>query len=207
MRIDRMNPIRGTDIRTFPFFVKLHTDLSRASSIFFRASLALSRLLEKVSKTSWRLLASGCEKFGASILSGTAAAVTLPGRDAMCRANWPSEKDFGCGFQANLSSGIRSNTRFVVCASWSISIKIESASLITSPFVSLFERNFFTTKAVNSLVNITATTVSAALHSCCHRGCSDGIRSSQKDLRAVVLAAIARGVLGDCGPVRLIRVS
>ena len=163
--------------------------------------------VQDVREVAWRLFASGCEKFGASILSGTAAAVTLPGRDAMCRANWPSEKDFGWGFQANLSSGIRSNTRFVVCASWSISIKIESRSLITSPFVSLFERNFFTTKAVNSLVNITATTVSAALRWCCRRGCSDGIRSSQKDLRAVVLAAIARGVLGDCGPVRLIRVS
>src|SRR5436853_1782444 len=64
MRIARRNAIRGTDIRTFPFFVKLHTDLSRASSIFFRASLALSKLLEKVSKTSWRLLASGCESSG-----------------------------------------------------------------------------------------------------------------------------------------------
>src|SRR6266481_3887578 len=207
MRIERMNAIRGTDIRTFPFLVKLHMEVSRASSIFFSVSFALSRLLEKVSRTSWRLFASGCEKFGASILSGTAAAVTLPGKDAMCRANWPSEKDFGWGFQANLSSGIRSNTRFVVCASWSISIKMESASLITSPFLSLFERNLFTTKAVNPLVNITATTVSVVLHSCCLRGRSDGIRSSQKDLRAVVLAAIARGVLGDCGPVRLIRVS
>src|SRR6267378_2495577 len=100
MRIERMNPIRGTDIRTFPSFVKLHVDMSRASSIFFRASFAFSRLMEKVSKTSWRLLGSGCEKLGASILSGTAAAATLPGTDAMCRANWPSEKDFGWGFQA-----------------------------------------------------------------------------------------------------------
>src|SRR5437879_3124717 len=117
MRTERMKPIRGTDIRTFPFFVKLHMEVSRASSIFLRVSFALSRLFEKVSKTSWRLLGSGCEKFGASILTGTAAAATLPGTDAMCRANWPSEKDFGWGFQASLSYGIRSKTRLVVCAS------------------------------------------------------------------------------------------
>ena len=86
-----MNPIRGTDIRTFPFFVKRHMDVSRASSIFFNVSFALSRLFEKVSRTSWRLLGSGCEKFGTSMLSGTTAAATLPGTDAMCRANWPSE--------------------------------------------------------------------------------------------------------------------
>src|SRR6267378_355496 len=206
MRMERRNAIRGTDIRTFPFFVKLHVELSRASSIFFSVSFALSRLLAKVSKTSWRLLGSGCEKLGASILSGTAAAVTLPGTDAMCRANWPGEKDFGWGFQASLSSGIRSKTRFVVCASWSISIKMESTSLITAPFYCFFEQNLFTTKAVNPPAEITLPAVSAALHSCCRRGCSNGIRSSQKDLRAVVFAAITRGVLGDCGPVRLIRV-
>src|SRR6266481_7173597 len=105
MRIERMNVIRGTDIRTFPFLVKLHMEVSRAPSIFFNVSFALSRLLEKVSRTSWRLLASGCEKFGASMLSGTAAAATLPGTDATCRANWPREKALGCGFHASLSSG------------------------------------------------------------------------------------------------------
>src|SRR5204862_6232172 len=98
MRIERMNAIRGTDIRTFPFLVKLHMEVSRASSIFFSVSFAVSRLLEKVSRTSWRLFASGCEKFGASILSGTAAAVTLPGRDGLCRANRPRGKGFGGRF-------------------------------------------------------------------------------------------------------------
>src|SRR6267378_5143784 len=102
MRIERMKLIRGTDIRTFPFFVKLHVDMSRASSIFFRVSFALSTLLEKVSKTSWRLLASGCEKIGASMVSGTAAAATPPGVHATCMANCPKEKAFGCGFQASL---------------------------------------------------------------------------------------------------------
>src|SRR5258707_7372376 len=100
-----MNPIRGTDIKTFPFFVKVHVDVSRASSIFFSVSFALSRLLEKVSRTSWRLLGSGCEKLEASFVSSTANAATLPGRDATCRANWPSEYDLGCGFQASLISG------------------------------------------------------------------------------------------------------
>ena len=38
-----MNAIRGTDIRTFPFFVKLHMEVSRASSIFFSVSFALSK--------------------------------------------------------------------------------------------------------------------------------------------------------------------
>src|SRR6202011_5692314 len=99
MRIERMNPTRGTDIRTLPFFVKLHMDESRASSIFFSVSFALSRLLAKVSRTSWRFLGSGCEKVGASMLSGTAAAATLACTDAMCRANWPREKGFGGGFQ------------------------------------------------------------------------------------------------------------
>src|SRR5260370_29248201 len=117
MRIERMNQIRGTDIKTFPFFVKLHVDVSRASAIFVSVSFALSRLLENVSRTSWRLLGSGCEKLGASMVSGTAAAATLPGTDAMCRANCPREKAFGWGFQASLSAGIRSHTRLVVCAS------------------------------------------------------------------------------------------
>src|SRR6267154_5256594 len=106
MRIDRMNPIRGMDINTLPFFVKLQVDMRRASSIFFSVSLAVARLLEKVSRTSWRLLASGCEKLGASIVSGAAAVATLPGTDAMCKANWPREKAFGWGFQESLSSGI-----------------------------------------------------------------------------------------------------
>src|SRR5260370_19815645 len=163
MRTERRNAIRGTDIRTFPFFVKLHVELSRASSIFFSVSFALSRLLAKVSKTSWRLLGSDCEKLGASILSGTAAAVTLPGTDAMCRANWPREKDLGWGFQASLSSGIRSKTRFVVCASWSISIKMESTSLITAPFYCFFEQNLFTTKAANPPAEITLPASSTAL--------------------------------------------
>src|SRR5882724_3824138 len=115
--MERRKAIRGTDIRTFPFFVKLHVELRRASSIFFKAALALSRLFEKVSRTSWRLFASGCEKFGASIVSGTAAAVTVAGTDAMCKANWPREKAFAWGFHESLSSGMRSKTRFVVCAS------------------------------------------------------------------------------------------
>ena len=46
-----------------------------------------------------------------------------PGNDAICSANWPNENDFGCGFQPSLLSGIRSRTRFAVCASWSSSLQ------------------------------------------------------------------------------------
>src|ERR1700676_4425623 len=61
----------------------------------------------------------------------------FPGAVAMCRANWPSQNAVGCGFQASLFSGIRSSTRLVVCASWSISIKIASTIGMTVPlFVS-----------------------------------------------------------------------
>src|ERR1700688_15634 len=102
--IERMNPIRGTDIRTFPFLVKLQVDIRRASSIFFTVSFAVSRLFENVSRTSWRLLGSGRLKFGASIVSGTAAEATLPGTEAMCNASWPRERDFGWGFQPSLLS-------------------------------------------------------------------------------------------------------
>src|ERR1700731_1590659 len=103
--IERMNPIFGTDIRTFPFLVKLQADMSCASSIFFKVSLALSRLLEKASRISWRLWGSGREKFGTSMVSGTTAAAMLLGAEAMCRASYPREKDFGWGFHANLSFG------------------------------------------------------------------------------------------------------
>src|SRR6266853_3248005 len=114
MRIERINPTLGTDIKTFPIFVKLHIDVSLASFIFFNVPFAVSRLLEKVSRASWRLFASGWVKLGASKESWAAAVATAPGADAMCRANWPREKAFGWGFHASLSSGIRSKTRRVV---------------------------------------------------------------------------------------------
>src|SRR5712691_7785408 len=100
--IERINPILGTDISTFPFFVKLHMDISLASSIFLSVLFALSTPFEKVSRISWRLFASGCAKFGASKESCAAAAATFAGADAMCRANWPREKAFGWGFHASL---------------------------------------------------------------------------------------------------------
>src|SRR6266403_5257869 len=95
MRTERMKPIRGTDIRTFPFFVKLHMEVSRASSIFLRVSFALSRLFEKVSKTSWRLLGSGCEKFGASILSGTLPQQRCPARTQCAGPTGPAKRISG----------------------------------------------------------------------------------------------------------------
>src|ERR1051325_5562508 len=113
--MERRNAIRGTVNTTFPFLVRLHGAVRVASSIFFSEALAFSMLWENASKTSWQLLASAWAKIGASIVSGMLAAAMLPWTTAMWSANWPREKDFGCGLQASLSPGIRSRTRRVVC--------------------------------------------------------------------------------------------
>jgi len=64
---------------TFPFFVKVHVEVSRASSIFFSISFALSRLL-----------GCGCEKFVASLVSAQLAQRRCPhGRDV--QGQLPSE--------------------------------------------------------------------------------------------------------------------
>src|SRR5580704_10264378 len=47
--------------------------------------------------------------------------------------SWPSENDFGWGFQANLSSGTRSRTRRVVHASCSSSFTIASTIAMIPP--------------------------------------------------------------------------
>jgi hypothetical protein len=79
--------MRGTDMMTFPFFVKVHMETSRASSMLFSVARARAMLLEKVSSTSCRLLASGRGAFGNSKVSGTTAAAILSGPDALKRAH------------------------------------------------------------------------------------------------------------------------
>src|SRR5258706_13358210 len=98
MRIERMNPTLGTDIRTFPFFVKLHMAMSLASSIFFRVPFTVSWLLENVSRISWRFFASAWAKFGTSKESCAIAAERLPGAGGMWGARWPGEQAFARGF-------------------------------------------------------------------------------------------------------------
>ena len=44
-------------------------------------------------------------------VSIAASSATLPGTVATCSASWPSDIDFGCGFQDRCACGIRSSTR------------------------------------------------------------------------------------------------
>jgi len=119
---------------------------------FLRVSFALSRLLEKVSSTSWRSGAPAVKSSGLPYCPAPCRS-DAPGTDAMCRASWPEKRIPGGVFQASLSSGIRSR----LASSFVLPIQLHQDrihnshdGLLSSPF----ERNSFTTSAVNPPADI-----------------------------------------------------
>jgi len=83
-----------------------------------RLALAVSRLIgKKCLDISCRLLGSGCVKFGASTLSCKAIVVDARRHRRYMQRQLAKEKVSGAVSRWSLSSGIRSRTHFVVCAS------------------------------------------------------------------------------------------
>src|SRR5262249_24518857 len=86
-----------------------------------------------------------------SVTSWAHQLAITPGLAAVWSARWPSDIDFGCGFQVNWSCGTRSSTRRVVFASFSNSCSIAAVIDIGLPSIAA-ERTPNHTTGVQSLV-------------------------------------------------------
>jgi hypothetical protein len=76
---------------------------------------------------SWDM--SGGEAMSVATMLSTPSGVC-----AMCKASWPADMDFGCGFHVSLSAGTRSRKRRVVGSSRSNSARRDWAMGTDSPF-------------------------------------------------------------------------
>ena len=104
----------GNENSTVPLLSSVHGFISSASLAPARAARASADVLSNVATRSAVLAGGGVCSIGlppGAVSSSSRSMVIVPqdGRLAICPANTLIDRDFGCGFQSNLSSGTRSS--------------------------------------------------------------------------------------------------